>query len=397
MGFETEVKNIGSVWVSDLFVDIVKPDSKFLEIRGKAVQSLDKIQREIAAGKKIILSEVKTGDAEKLYRYIEKRCEEAVSFDKKQKILDKSYDRDRKKSFVSAEIQVKSALFVIADLDKIISFTTDVAQTPFLFGLCGNDYPVSDLESNKHCLHLVPYKFYLDLLVRYSERQEVGVLKKILFTGQNVLIPKSPETYQLFYSSIEQINEKLPTSPNILDLGCGSGVLTLIFAQILTNCSIFLTDILPEAIAVARLNIEEALAVEFRVTDRCWQTQKDGNSINLLPSGHLFNKVNDKFDVISFNAPWVPGKPRNRSELALHDDDQKITREFLIDASRYLNHNGCVLLGYSDNGGEEYLAELEQFIQSSGWQIVNTLAKKVQSYQSGRKWQKILVYTLKQS
>jgi len=401
MSFNIDLKCCGSVLVSELFTELVATDSRFTEIKGREVQSLDKIQREIAAGKKIVLYDVKSADADKLYRYIEKRSAEAVGFDKKKQILNKNYDRDRKKSLVSAEIQLKSSLFILADLDKVISFSDPVEATPLLFGLCGNDYPLMEADIDSHSFHLLPYRFYLDLLAKYQDRQIVEVAGGNLFAGPNVLIPKSPETYQLFNESVEKIREILPDDCSILDLGCGSGVLSLIFAKTLTKAQsqgglkISLTDILPEALATARFNLAESLNLDFKVAHNCWQAENGGTVFTVLPHGHLFNKINERFDLISFNAPWVPGKPRNRSELALHDDEQKITREFLTDAHSYLNHNGRVLLGYSDNGGEEYLAELEEFILAHNWLIEDVVSKRVQSYQSGRKWQKILVYILR--
>ena len=82
--------------------------------------------------------------------------------------------------------------------------------------------------------------------------------------------------------------------------------------------------------------------------------------IQLLPSGDLFEAVpaGHRFNLIVFNAPWVVSRARNRAELAIHDEDQRVLRRFFDEVPQYLKSDGRILLGYADASGPKAIPKL---------------------------------------
>ena len=64
-----------------------------------------------------------------------------------------------------------------------------------------------------------------------------------------------------------------------------------------------------------------------------------------MPPGDLFDTVSPlhHFDLVIFNAPWVVSRARNRAEIAIHDENQKILTRFLHRAPEYLRVDGRLL------------------------------------------------------
>ncbi len=95
----------------------------------------------------------------------------------------------------------------------------------------------------------------------------------------------------------------IPPDASVLDLGCGTGVVSVFAAQ--QAGRVVAVDINPAAVRCARIN---ALlnGVEGTVEVR---------------EGDLFTPVADeRFDVIVFNPPYFRGQPRSSFERALRSD-----------------------------------------------------------------------------
>ena len=113
-----------------------------------------------------------------------------------------------------------------------------------------------------------------------------------------------------------------------------------------------------------------------------------------MPAGDLFDTVFGRFDLIVFNAPWVVSRARNRGEIAIHDENQKILRRFLHEAPEYLKADGRLLLGYADASGPKVISNLEAIATSSGFMVEDILKKRVATHRSKRKWEHVMVYKL---
>ncbi len=119
---------------------------------------------------------------------------------------------------------------------------------------------------------------------------------KEFYVDKNVLIPR-PETEILVQETHNLIKKHLKNNKiNILDIGTGSGIIAITLKDLNKNYSITATDISKKALKVAKKNSKKYnIQVKFIKTD-------------------LFNNINDKYDVIISNPPYVDKNSKNIEE-----------------------------------------------------------------------------------
>jgi len=109
-----------------------------------------------------------------------------------------------------------------------------------------------------------------------------------------------------------------------LDMGTGSGILSETASKFLDKKNILAADINPDAVKLLK--------------------QKKYNVIKT----DLFNKIKDKFDIITFNAPYLPLDPREpkSSQVATTGGKRgdEISLKFLSQAKKHLNKDGKIFL-----------------------------------------------------
>ena len=109
-----------------------------------------------------------------------------------------------------------------------------------------------------------------------------------------------------------------------LDMGTGSAILSDIVAKFLNKENILSADINPSAVEFAK--------------------KKGFNTIKT----NLFGKIKGKFDLITFNAPYLPKDIREpkSSQLATTGGKRgdEVSLKFLEQAKKHLNKNGKVFL-----------------------------------------------------
>ncbi len=139
----------------------------------------------------------------------------------------------------------------------------------------------------------------VDQIEKYTEQLICGkpiqyILGKAWFMGQNfivnenVLIPR-PETEELVEWIISYANIKNKTL-SILDIGTGSGCISITLKMALPHCEVSALDISKEALKVAQLNANN-LNVSVQ-----WMEQ------NILDTVALENA----YDIIVSNPPYIP-------------------------------------------------------------------------------------------
>ncbi len=151
-----------------------------------------------------------------------------------------------------------------------------------------------------------------------------------------------------------------------LDMGCGSGLLSIIMAK--QGAAVTAADINPEAVAATRRNAAANGADVFAVYS------------------DLFANVAEKFDLVAFNPPYLPGDEREKKDLTYYGgkDGRETTRKFLEQARKFLRRNGRILLLISTVTGEKEVADIAL---ENGYSVRQLARKKVP-------WEELIVLEL---
>ena len=164
------------------------------------------------------------------------------------------------------------------------------------------------------------------------------VLGKVNFYGnefyvdKRVLIPRF-ETEELVENTINYIKKFFTKPVDIIDLGCGSGVIGLTLEQKVSTNSVDLVDISKEALEVTHKNCE-----------------KLNSKANLIESDML-SSVEKKYDVIISNPPYIKTNEEiedivknNEPHLALYagEDGLDCYRKILKDASKNMKDKALI-------------------------------------------------------
>ena len=293
-----------------------------------------------------------------------------------------SKQRDRRDSRgKSASHALKEALARLvcwADADGILQ-VEPAPVFPYLLEFAGE--PAAANQGKPFLLPLIKIQQIQSAL---AETYPIRALDASLVASENVLAPRSQETIECFQEALQRIRRPDPSDPSIVaDIGCGSGCLTLLARQELGDqTEVYASDLLPEAVATTKLNIQRLLP--------------DSDAIAVVPAGDLFDPFSShQFDVIIFNAPWVVARVRNRAELAIHDEKQQTVKRFFTQVSDFLKPDGTILLGYADASGPKAIENLEAIIAEAGFRENAVFKRRVATHRSKRKWEQIRVYALR--
>lgn len=208
--------------------------------------------------------------------------------------------------------------FQLHEKKEIIEFEYNLSYASFLAS--------SDLEPLKH-------DYSTDKPLAYILGYTTFMGHKIIVSN-NTLIPRIESEILIDYAF-----NYLKEGMKVLDLCTGSGVLGITLA-LQKNINLTCADISSEALEVCKSNL-----VMHNI---------DGNTIQ----GDLFENINESYDMIVFNPPYV-----NKSEvlessvydyephLALFGEEEGLEfyEKFFSVSREYLNKNGIIILETGDN------------------------------------------------
>ena len=154
-----------------------------------------------------------------------------------------------------------------------------------------------------------------------------------------VFIPRR-RTEFLASAALEAASSR--SAPAILDLCCGSGALSAVFAAGLPRAELHAADLTPESVAAARLNLGEDAQVY------------QGDLFEALP-----RQLHGRIDVVAANAPYVPAEqlPFLPREARIHEpgaaldggrEGLELLRRIAAGAPEWLSRDGCLLLECSE-------------------------------------------------
>ena len=203
----------------------------------------------------------------------------------------------------------------------------------------------------------------LDIIHRRSdERIPAAYLTKEAWLGdfrffvdERVIVPRS-FCAELLEAGLSPWIEENELVNSALDLCTGSGCLAILMAHCFPNAQIDAIDLSPEALEVARINVDD---------------YELGEQIRLIESDVFSALSNERYDLILSNPPYVtqaavdalPDEYRHEPPMSLGagDDGMNIVRRIIAGARRHLTDNGVLLIevGHNREEFEAAFPELE--------------------------------------
>jgi len=209
-----------------------------------------------------------------------------------------------------------------------------------------------------------PYKMMFEACVRRRAKHEPFqyITGRQEFYGldfevtPDVLIPR-PETEILVEKAIEILSDIV--SPRFCEIGVGSACISVSVLHSVKNSTAVGVDISEKALDVARRNAEKNDVVD-RLT---------------LIEGDVFDRLDERFEMIVSNPPYVPAVQlaslqaevrdfEPRVALAGGDDGLDIIERIVIGAPPYLRQDGTLLMEIGFDQSERVAALFDQRLWS---------------------------------
>ncbi|XP_014205147.1 hemK methyltransferase family member 1 [Copidosoma floridanum] len=186
-----------------------------------------------------------------------------------------------------------------------------------------------------------------------------------------IFIPR-PETEVLVDYSLKSINNLKNKSCSILEIGCGSGAISLSLLKSNNDLTVTAIDINPHACDLTMQNAKN-LKLDLRLSLFNAKMNEDG-TINILKndfSNQDFNFMEKKFDFIISNPPYIPTKKifKLQPEITLYEDivaldggkdGLQLIKAIIKFASQALYKGGYLILEVDSTHPSEISSFIEQ-------------------------------------
>ena len=190
-----------------------------------------------------------------------------------------------------------------------------------------------------------------------------------------VLIPR-PETEALVQRAIDLCRAAPDRTLRVLDIGTGSGCIAVAIARYAANCEVVGSDISPEALAVARENIER-----HNLAGRVQTVEADACALPEEVRG-------DGFDLIVSNPPYIPEAVWATLAPHVRDHEPKLAlspgveglemyRRLAADAPALLAPGGRVLVEI----GHDQFDSVREIFTAAGWTFCGSHREKTDPYE----------------
>ena len=314
----------------------------------------------------------KVEQIQQLTDYLQRKRRELSDVGNRQQKRGRALDKRSSKSERVTAVDPLQRVMVLADATGKLQLEP-VPDLPFLIELIGES-----AAANGEYPFMLPLAKLDRIQTALSNAFQPEGFSIPIVASDNVLPPQSQETATLFRQGLEN----LPLPSGLLDLGCGSGLLSIMAARLFPQAQIIATDIMPEATATTKINL---------------QKQELQNRVEVCQGDLFQNLKGQTFDVIIFNAPWVVARVRSRAEIPTNDEKQQTITCFFEQVDRHLAPQGHLLLGYADHSGEKAISRLTDLINQAGYKIGQLYKARVVTHRSKKRRENIMVYDLVRS
>ena len=175
---------------------------------------------------------------------------------------------------------------------------------------------------------------------------------EVFYVNKNVLCPR-PETELL----VEECLKYAKANDKILDLCTGSGCIAVAIKKNI-NAKVCASDISSKALYVAKRNAKNLHA-----------------DVKFIKS-NLFENINQKFDIIVSNPPYIPSSEIEKLDIEVKEHDPKISldggedglefyKQIANVAKSFLNKNGKILLEIGINQAKN----VQKLLKNAGFSV----------------------------
>lgn len=227
--------------------------------------------------------------------------------------------------------------------DQITGLKRVAKHAPQIFAYAfRNDKDMlKDKLGNETSSFLLPLSDFLGMVGGYEWNRRgvfIEALQEYIYPHHGVFPPTRQDYIELL-DNIDTTSPKQDTS--LMEVGIGTGVLSIILLQQKKVKRVIGTDCNPYAIACAKDNLKR-----FGYGERVDLVQTD-----LFPTKE--ETMNEKVDIVLFNPPWIPSMPSETAtwfDQSTYDSGQNSLRRFLSEVQHYVHEDGHVYLLLSNLG-----------------------------------------------
>lgn len=221
------------------------------------------------------------------------------------------------------------------EVNSIFMYILNMSKTQ----LISNSYRILTEEEKLSIENLINRRLKYEPLAYLINRKEFYGYD--FYVDENVLIPR-PETEELIDLVRDYIGTKNTENISVIDIGSGSGNISITLKKLFRSINITALDISIDAINVLKKNVDFLL----------------DNSINIINADALTYNPNNKFDIVVSNAPYVPLRDKEylqkdleyEPEIALYSGYEGINfyKSFLYKVNNYIKKSGSFFfeIGY---------------------------------------------------